>query len=137
MKVASSNLAAPISVFGSHGPGGVESALSAYPLRDSMPSWQVRDVLPPEPGHAIRVTVEGKPVAVFNVGSGLVAIDARCTHVGGPLDRGPVTGGTVTCPLHGSQFDLASGQVVRGPATQPVRAYRVRADTGGLVLESD
>jgi nitrite reductase/ring-hydroxylating ferredoxin subunit len=102
-----------------------------------MPSWKIPDVRPPEPGHAIRITVDGKPVAVFRVGADLLAIDARCTHVGGPLDRGQVSGSAVTCPLHGSQFDLTNGRVLRGPATQPVRSYRVKLEPDGLLLESD
>ena len=92
-------------------------------------------VKPPEPGQAIRVTVDGTAVAVFNVGGTLLAVDARCTHVGGPLDRGPVTGTIVTCPLHGSQFDLRTGAVVRGPASRPVKSYRVRVEADGLALD--
>lgn len=102
-----------------------------------MPTWKIPGVRPPEPGLAIRVTVEGTPVAVFHVGDRLLALDARCTHVGGPLERGRVAANVVTCPLHGSQFDLSTGQVVRGPATRPVRVYRARAEPDALVLETD
>jgi len=92
-------------------------------------------VKPPVPGAAIRVSAEGHEVAVFNVGGLLFGVDARCTHVGGPMDRGSVAGTVVTCPLHGSQFDLRTGAVVRGPASRPLRAYRVRAEGDGLVLD--
>lgn len=90
---------------------------------------------PPPEGKSVRVLAGGKPVAVFNVGGKLFAIGAVCTHVGGPLEKGPVADGKVTCPLHGSQFELATGHVVRGPAQRPTPAYRVRADGEGLVLE--
>jgi 3-phenylpropionate/trans-cinnamate dioxygenase ferredoxin component len=96
---------------------------------------KVSGVKPPEPGQAIRVTVDGAAVAVFNVAGVLFAVDARCTHVGGPLDRGPVSGTTVTCPLHGSQFDLRTGAVVRGPASRPVKSYRVTPEADGLALD--
>ncbi len=89
----------------------------------------------PAPGSAIRVTLENTPVAVFNVGGLLYAVDARCTHVGGPLEKGPVSGTTVTCPLHGSQFDLPTGRVLRGPAVRPLKTYRVREDPDGLSIE--
>ena len=102
----------------------------------AMTTWKLPGVQAPEAGHAIRVTVDGNPVAVFRVGTRLLAVDARCTHVGGPLDRGAVHEAIVTCPLHGSQFDLATGEVRRGPATQPVRAYRATLEPGALVLES-
>ena len=90
---------------------------------------------PPEPGHAIRVSVEGREIAIFNLGARLAATDARCTHVGGPLERGPLRGVQVTCPLHGSVFDVETGAVVRGPARSPLRTYRVRADPAGLRLD--
>jgi nitrite reductase/ring-hydroxylating ferredoxin subunit len=102
-----------------------------------MTTWRIPAVHPPEPGHALRVVVDGKPVAVFATGDRLLAVDALCTHVGGPLDRGQVHEGVVTCPLHGSQFSLTDGKVLRGPATKPVRAYRARFETDALVLEAD
>lgn len=89
----------------------------------------------PTDGHAIRVMANGTPVAVFRVGESLYALDARCTHVGGPLDQGPVHEAQVTCPWHGSVFDLRNGSVVRGPASRPVGSYRARFDGDTLVLE--
>lgn len=80
--------------------------------------------------------VKGAPVAVFNLGGDLRAIDARCTHVGGPLEKGRVTERVVTCPWHGSQFNLDTGLVVRGPAATPERTYGVRLEGGVLVIEA-
>ena len=91
----------------------------------------------PAEGHAVRVTAGGQPIAVFRVGGQLFALDARCPHVGGPLDRGPVAGTQVTCPLHGSIFDVRDGHLVRGPASHGVTAYRTRLDGTTLVLERD
>ena len=91
----------------------------------------------PAEGHAVRVSANGVPVAVFRVADQLYAIDARCTHVGGPLDRGPLEGTVVTCPLHGSKFDVRDGKVLRGPATRGVTAYRTRVDGDTLILERD
>ncbi|MCI4372051.1 MAG: Rieske (2Fe-2S) protein [Thermoplasmata archaeon] len=95
-----------------------------------------KSALPTE-GHAVRVMVNGTPVAVFRVGGELHAIDARCTHVGGPLDRGAISGNQVTCPLHGSVFDVRDGKVIRGPAARPVTAYRARLEGETLILERD
>ena len=89
----------------------------------------------PEPGHSVRVTVDGTIVAIFNIGGQLYGIDVRCTHVGGPLDQGHLEGSVVTCPWHGSQFDVRSGAVKRGPAIKPVRAYRVHVEGAALVIE--
>jgi len=96
---------------------------------------KVSGAKPPEPGHATRVVVDGTAVAVFNVGGVLFGVDAKCTHVGGPLDRGRVTGTTVTCPLHGSEFDLRTGAVVRGPASTPVKSYRIQSEADGLSFD--
>lgn len=63
--------------------------------------------------------------AVFNVSGSLCATQAKCPHQGGPLNEGHVTGSTVTCPWHGSQFDVCSGAVLRGPAVTPLQTYNV------------
>ncbi|MCI4317226.1 MAG: Rieske (2Fe-2S) protein [Thermoplasmata archaeon] len=96
---------------------------------------KVAGVKPPEPGHATKLTVDGAVVAVFNRAGILYGVGARCTHVGGPLDQGAVDGMTVTCPWHGSQFDLRTGAIVRGPAITPVKGYRVQAEPDGLSIE--
>ncbi len=96
---------------------------------------KVSGAKPPEPGKANRVTVDGTAIAVFNAGGVLFGVDAKCTHVGGPLDQGHVAGTTVTCPWHGSEFDLRTGAVVRGPASAPVKCYRVRAEPDGLAID--
>jgi nitrite reductase/ring-hydroxylating ferredoxin subunit len=64
-------------------------------------------------------------VAVFNVDGDLCATEAKCTHRQGPLGKGTLEGSTVTCPWHGSQFNVCTGAVLRGPATQPLRTYSV------------
>lgn len=64
-------------------------------------------------------------VAVFNVDGKLCATQNGCTHRQGPLNEGELDGSTVTCPLHGSQFDVSTGAVLRGPATEPLKTYRV------------
>jgi nitrite reductase/ring-hydroxylating ferredoxin subunit len=64
-------------------------------------------------------------VAVFNVAGNFCATQAKCTHRGGPLNEGKLDGSTVTCPWHGTQYNVCTGAVLRGPATQPVKTYRV------------
>ena len=65
---------------------------------------------------------------VFNVDGKFCATEATCTHQGGPLGEGKLDGSTVTCPWHGSQFNVCSGAVLRGPATAPLKTYRVLED---------
>jgi nitrite reductase (NADH) small subunit len=100
-----------------------------------MTSTPVPDVKPPATGEAVKVVVGGKGIAIFNVAGTLRAIESRCPHVGGPLEKGIVEGGGVTCPWHGSEFDLTTGAVRRGPATKGVASYPVRIEAGTMVLE--
>jgi len=66
--------------------------------------------------------------AVFNVDGGFCATQAKCTHRDGPLSDGVFDETTVICPLHGAQFNVWTGAVVHGPATEPLRTYRVTVD---------
>jgi nitrite reductase/ring-hydroxylating ferredoxin subunit len=67
-------------------------------------------------------------MVVFNVDGRFCATQSRCTHRQGPLSRGKLEGSTVTCPLHGAQFNVCTGAVLRGPATEPLKTYRVIVD---------
>jgi nitrite reductase/ring-hydroxylating ferredoxin subunit len=78
-----------------------------------------------------RVDVNGVPVLLARTQAGEVcALANTCTHLGGPLAEGSREGDTVTCPWHGSRFDLRTGAVARGPAVfvQPRLEARVRDD---------
>jgi 3-phenylpropionate/trans-cinnamate dioxygenase ferredoxin subunit len=61
------------------------------------------------------VLVDGKEVLLANVDGSYYAIANRCTHLGGSLVKGSLEAGIVTCPRHGSRFDLKTGQAVSGP----------------------
>ncbi len=54
-----------------------------------------------------------KGVLVVRSGGGFYAVAARCSHMGGRLAQGRLEGTVVTCPLHGSRFDVTDGHVVR------------------------
>lgn len=71
-------------------------------------------------------------VALYRVGSTLCAISDRCPHAGSPLASGALDGQVVTCPRHGSQFDVQTGERLRGPADENVGRYDVQ-DTSGRV----
>jgi len=83
-------------------------------------------------GHGRMFSVGGKHIALFNIEGSYYAIDDTCTHKGGPLSQGEVHGTKVTCPWHGSIFDLTTGDVVRAPAPVGVSRYNVRV-TGDVI----
>jgi nitrite reductase/ring-hydroxylating ferredoxin subunit len=72
------------------------------------------------------------PLALYHVGSGLYACADRCPHAGEPLSRGELEGPVVTCPRHGSQFDVRTGERLRGPADAGLATWVV-LDDGGQV----
>ncbi len=86
-------------------------------------------------GQATSVQVKGQAVALFNVGGTYYAIDDTCSHVGGPLSEGSVEGTKVTCPWHGAQFELTSGQVLTPPAAVGVKSYKVHVQGEEIKLE--
>ena len=80
--------------------------------------------------------VAGTDVNVASIGGHLHAFDDKCTHMGCSLARGTLEGSTVICPCHGSQFDVTSGAVLRGPARRPVRSRLVRVEGDDLLVDS-
>lgn len=70
------------------------------------------------------VEVDGSRVAVANVDGTLHAFQDTCTHRSCSLADGTLAATVVTCPCHGSQFDVATGEVLRGPAKEPLQTYR-------------
>lgn len=74
------------------------------------------------------------PVAVFRLGGGLVAVEDRCPHAGSTLSGGPLEDGVVTCPAHGSRFDAATGERMRGPADRGLQVYGVVEEEGRVWL---
>ena len=77
-------------------------------------------------GKPFCAVAEGKKIALFKVGDAYYAVENTCTHMGGPLCRGTLSGDVVECPWHGSKFNVKTGTVVRGPANRPVKQYKVR-----------
>jgi 3-phenylpropionate/trans-cinnamate dioxygenase ferredoxin subunit len=99
-------------------------------------------------GSMKEVTAQGHEILLARVGDNYYAIDNRCPHMGGNLSRGKLEGVVVTCPRHGSQFDLRDGKVVRwlkgGTYTlvgklfkppRPIVTYPVKLDGDKVMLE--
>ena len=80
--------------------------------------------------------VAGNKVSVASANGQLYAFDDTCTHTGCSLTKGKLEGTTVTCPCHGSQFDVTSGAVLHGPAQRPVRTRLVQVEGEDLLVEA-
>ncbi len=82
------------------------------------------------------VQVQGRQVCIANVGGKYYAIENVCTHVGGPLAQGFLNDHIVTCPWHGSQFDVSTGEVKRGPAATPEPVYQVKVEGTNILVKT-
>ncbi len=87
-------------------------------------------------GKMKEVTVDANKIMLANVGGEFFAMGNSCTHMGGPLARGRLEGHVVTCPWHGSQFDVRTGAVVRSPAEKPQPCYEVRVEGEHILLKT-
>jgi 3-phenylpropionate/trans-cinnamate dioxygenase ferredoxin subunit len=94
------------------------------------------------------VTAEGREILLAKVGDKYYATDNRCPHMKGDLSQGKLEGTVVTCPVHGSQFDISYGQVVRwlkgglmsklGSAlkmSKDLKVYNVKVEDGKVLVE--
>lgn len=94
------------------------------------------------------VTAEEHEILLARVGDKYFATDNRCPHMKGDLSQGKLEGTVVTCPVHGSQFDITNGQVVRwlkgglmsklGGALKPskaLRMYNIKVEGGKVLIE--
>ncbi len=89
----------------------------------------------PEVG-AVQVVIDGVPVAVVRDEQGHVhAIDDTCTHAEVSLSEGEVEDCTIECWLHGSRFDLRTGQPTALPAIRPVAVYPVTIDGDDVLVD--
>ncbi len=80
------------------------------------------------------VEAGGKKIALFNAGGTFYAIGAECKHRGGPLADGEVVGTNVTCPWHGWEYDITTGQSIDDPNVK-VGCFAVRVDGDDILVE--
>ena len=86
-------------------------------------------------GAAISANIDGRAIAIVHGEDGeFYAIYDECSHASVPLSEGEVEGCTLECWLHGSRFDLRTGNPSGPPATQPVPVYPVEIHEGDVYV---
>lgn len=86
-------------------------------------------------GDMRRVDVDGNSVLITRTLAGTpCAIAAVCSHEGGPLEEGERQQDSVVCPLHGSRFDLNTGEVLDGPAVFALPRWEAREHAGNIEI---
>ena len=79
-----------------------------------------------------KVDAGGTAVMVARQHGEACALAEHCSHLGGPLSEGTLKDGSVVCPWHGSEFGLADGRVINGPATNPQPCFETREENGAI-----
>jgi 3-phenylpropionate/trans-cinnamate dioxygenase ferredoxin subunit len=89
-------------------------------------------------GQAVRVMVDGTPVAVVRIDDEVHAVADTCSHADVSLSEGIVWCETkqIECIRHGSAFSLVTGAPDTLPATQPVAVYTATIVDGDVVVET-
>jgi len=94
------------------------------------------------------VVVQEHAILLVRIGDNYYAANNRCPHFNGKLSRGKLEGTVVTCPLHGSQFDLTDGRVIRWTnwprpisklsqvlkPPRPLPIYHTKVENGKIML---
>jgi len=80
------------------------------------------------PGGMKRVDIGTRRILIANVGGQFFAVDDTCTHEDASLSSGALRGEWVKCPLHGSRFNVRTGEVVEEPASERLATYPVRIE---------
>ncbi len=79
--------------------------------------------------------VGGHELLAVLVGERVFCLEGRCSHAGAPLAEGTLAGEVLTCPWHYSQFNVADGSVLRGPAYKPLKAYPTKIKDNSVLVE--
>jgi 3-phenylpropionate/trans-cinnamate dioxygenase ferredoxin subunit len=87
------------------------------------------------PGKMRCIRVGHRRLLIANVDGRFYATDDVCTHEDASLSSGSLKGTYVTCPLHGSRFDVRTGEALEEPAWRPLATYPVRLDGDDILLD--
>jgi len=87
------------------------------------------------PGTMTSVDLEGKHLILANIEGEVSALSGSCTHEETDLGTGFILEERVVCPLHLSQFDLRTGEVLNPPATVPLTKFNVKIDGDDIFVE--
>ena len=106
-----------------------------------MPTVRACSTSDVSPGSMKYVRAGGKDLLIANVEGKFYAVDNWCTHEQGNLSHGELKKNVVTCPDHGSQFDVLTGLVLGGPdgesadSIPPAKSYKITVQGNDLMVD--
>jgi apoptosis-inducing factor 3 len=84
---------------------------------------------------AQQVVVDGMPICLVRVGDQVHALGDTCSHQGGPLSGGKLSGHRLACPWHGWMYDVRTGQCTFPPRGTAVPRYPARVENDTVLVE--
>lgn len=92
-------------------------------------------------GNKRKVLVEGKEILLTNIQNSYYAIDNTCPHMGGSLYEGQLNGSLITCPKHGSMYDVTNGRTIKSGKlffmkvkTSDVKSYPIKVEGTDIMI---
>ncbi len=86
------------------------------------------------PGEMMVVQPGGEQILLVNVGGNVYACDDICSHAFASLSEGDLSGEEVECPLHGSAFNVTTGEALTPPAFDSIKTYQIRVEGEDILL---
>lgn len=83
----------------------------------------------------LRVSVADQDILLANVDGEIFAVEDMCSHEDASLYNGALKGRCVECPLHGSHFDLKTGEPQQEPATEAIKTFNVKVENDQILIE--
>jgi nitrite reductase/ring-hydroxylating ferredoxin subunit len=96
---------------------------------------RVADLTDLDPGRGLCARAGGIEIGVYLVGEEVIAIENACPHAGHPLSEGSVERGIVRCPLHGYEYDLATGFRAEDADGWPIPRFAVRVEGPSVLVD--
>jgi nitrite reductase/ring-hydroxylating ferredoxin subunit len=90
-----------------------------------------------QPGTMKCIIMNGRRILLANVQGQFYATDDTCTHEDASLSAGFLKGALVKCPLHGSRFDVRTGEVLDEPAEASLKTYPVSINNNDILINPD
>ena len=87
------------------------------------------------PGRMKRLDIGNRRILLANVGGRYYAVDDTCTHEDASLSTGFLNGELIKCPLHGSRFNVRTGEALEEPAEAALRTYPVRLEGERILID--
>ena len=86
-------------------------------------------------GAGKKIELNGRDIALFNIGGKFYAIDDTCLHRGGSLSEGSCEDKVVACPWHGWQYDVTTGSCLTNPRAQQ-QTYEVKVEGNDILIST-